>query len=72
MNLLMGHIRCYIETNLTRDREHASRFNVLEVEQSTCILLLQDKLAMNMDAICEQDRISGFLNWHLPRGALCP
>lgn len=24
---------------------------------------------MNMDAICEQDRISGFLNWHLPRGA---
>lgn len=32
----------------------------------------QDKVAVKMDAICEQDRISDFLNWHLPRGVLCP
>lgn len=53
-------------------RKQTRQYKVLEVEQSTCILLLLDKVAMKMDAIYEQDRISGFLNWHLPRGALCP
>lgn len=42
------------------------------VNYSTCLMHFQDKVAVKMDAICEQDRISDFLKWHLPRGVLCP